>query len=346
MSELRNILEDSVNRLFSDQLDWSALEKHEKNGWPADLWAHVTEQGMDKVLAREEAGGMSGSWSDAYPIIRACGRYAVPVPLPETILAHWIAAQSNQDLREGVPSIFSKGCTLKNGKLVLANEGLPWGGQADFLIGIINGDVVIADTKNAVVNPQKNLGRDDRDTLSGELDILATYPTVLDDDTVHWLGALLRSAQIAGASAAALDLAVQYAGDREQFGRSLSKFQAIQHHLADLAGLVASVDAIAITAFARLDSAGISGGHRNARFEIAAAKCRASEAVEKITRISHQIHGAIGFTYEYGLHFVTRRLWAWRSEYGGVSEWGENLGRIAVEAGGDKIWPIITNKGQ
>ena len=59
MSELRNILEDSVNRLFSDQLDWSALEKHEKNGWPADFWTHVTEQGIDKVLAREEAGGMS-----------------------------------------------------------------------------------------------------------------------------------------------------------------------------------------------------------------------------------------------------------------------------------------------
>jgi acyl-CoA dehydrogenase len=342
MSELRNILEDSVNRLFSDQLDWTALHKYEKNGWPTDLWEHVTEQGMDKVLASEEAGGMAGSWSDAYPIIRACGRYAVPVPLPETILAHWIAVQSNQALIEGVPSVFSKGCKLKKDKLILRNESLPWGGRADFLVGIVDGNVVIADTKNAVVSLQKNLGRDDRDILSGELEVITTYPTLLDNDTVHWLGALLRSAQIAGASAAALDLAVQYAGDREQFGRSLSKFQAIQHQLADLAGLVASVDAIAVTAFARLDSAGIGGNGRNARLEIAAAKCRASEAVEKITRISHQIHGAIGFTYEYGLHFVTRRLWAWRTEYGGVSEWGENLGRAAVKASGDGIWPIIT----
>lgn len=342
MSELRNILEDSVNRLFSDQLDWNTLDKYEKNGWPEELWAHITEQGMDKVLAREEAGGMNGSWNDAYPIIRACGRYAVPVPLPETILAHWIATQSNQDLMEGIPSIFSKGCAIRNDKLILGNQNFPWGGQADFLLGIIDGNVVIADTKNAVVTPQKNLGRDDRDTLSGELDIITSYPTQLDNDTVHWLGALLRSAQIAGAGAAALDLAVQYAGDREQFGRSLSKFQAIQHHLADLAGLVASVDAMAITAFARLNEVGIVGDGRNARLEIAAAKCRASEAVEKITRISHQIHGAIGFTYEYGLHFVTRRLWAWRTEYGGVSEWGENLGRAAVKASGDGIWPIIT----
>ena len=88
-------------------------------------------------------------------------------------------------------------------------------------------------------------------------------------------------------------------------------------------------------------SAHASAG-RNARFEIAAAKCRASEAVEKLTRLSHQVHGAIGFTYEYGLHFLTRRLWAWRAEFGGAGEWGEYLGRIAAEVGGDGIWPTIT----
>jgi len=64
--------------------------------------------------------------------------------------------------------------------------------------------------------------------------------------------------------------------------------------------------------------------------------------VEKLTRLSHQVHGAIGFTYEYGLHFVTRRLWAWRAEFGGAGEWGEYLGRAACEAGGDGLWPLIT----
>ena len=157
------------------------------------------------------------------------------------------------------------------------------------------------------------------------------------------LGALMRSAQIAGGAAAALDLALQYANDREQFGRPLAKFQAIQHHLADLAGVVASVDAMTMAACEAFDQRGIDGSARNARFEIAAAKCRASDAVEKVTRLSHQIHGAIGFTYEYGLHFVTRRLWAWRAEFGGTSEWGEYLGRVAIDHGGDGLWPWITD---
>ncbi|MEX2480788.1 MAG: acyl-CoA dehydrogenase family protein, partial [Gammaproteobacteria bacterium] len=172
--------------------------------------------------------------------------------------------------------------------------------------------------------------------------IVARHALPLPADCVHWLGALARSAQIAGGGAACLELAVQYAGERSQFGRPLAAFQAIQHYLADLAGVVASVDAIAMAAAGALDARGLSAPGRNARFEIAAAKCRASEGVEKLTRLSHQVHGAIGFTYEYGLHFVTRRLWAWRAEFGGAGEWGEYLGGVACEAGGDGIWPIIT----
>ena len=152
-----------------------------------------------------------------------------------------------------------------------------------------------------------------------------------------------RSAQIAGGAAGALDLAVQYTADREQFGRPLAKFQAVQHQLADLGGLVASVDAMTIAACESLDRRGFVSNERDSLFEIAAAKCRASEAVEKITRLSHQVHGAIGFTYEYGLHFITRRLWAWRTEFGSSAEWGGFLGDMAVQKGGDGIWPLITD---
>ena len=80
----------------------------------------------------------------------------------------------------------------------------------------------------------------------------------------------------------------------------------------------------------------------DASFEIAAAKCRASDAVELLTRLSHQVHGAIGFTYEYDLQFLTRRLWSWRAEFGTSGEWGEYLGRIATATGGDRLWALVT----
>ncbi len=342
MNELQNMLEESVSRLFADQLDWGALTRYEKAEWPETLWQQVLEQGIDKVLASEAAGGIAGSWSDAYPVLRTCGRYTVPLPVCESIIAHWVARQSDINLPDGIPGLLTDAFSVSSDALILDQNIVPWGNKSNFLLAIKNGQLLIAESNQLEVAEQNNLGRDPRDRLTGTAKILMRHPTSLENNCLLYLGALARSAQIGGASAGALDLAVKYANDREQFGRPLSKFQAIQHHLADLAGLVASVDAIAIVACERLDRSGITSDTRNAQFEIAAAKCRASEAVEKITRLSHQIHGAIGFTYEYGLHFLTRRMWAWRTEIGGVAYWGEELGRLAVEKGGDQIWPTIT----
>ena len=140
-----------------------------------------------------------------------------------------------------------------------------------------------------------------------------------------------------------MDLSLKYSKDREQFGRPIAKFQTIQNYLADLAGLSASLDAISIAAANDLDINGLSENSR-AKTTLAAAKCRSSEGVERITRLSHQVHGAIGFTYEYGLHFYTKRLWAWRDEYGSAVEWGKFLGDIALTHNSENIWPLVTNE--
>ena len=58
--------------------------------------------------------------------------------------------------------------------------------------------------------------------------------------------------------------------------------------------------------------------------------------------IAHQVHGAIGFTYEHALQFVTRRLWSWRAEFGGEGDWAVELGRAVSERGADALWPHLT----
>ena len=350
MNEQRTILEESVSRLFAAELDRAALTQIEESGWPEALWQQVIEQGMHKVLADEAADGMDGCWADAYPVVRACGYYALPLPLPETLLAEWLARMAGLALPAGVPGLLTRplaALAASKDTLEQVAAQVPWGRRADYLLGICDtrqgSELIVAASADCAVVEEDNLGRDPRDHLNGTgVRILDRRPLPLPADAVHWLGALLRSAQIAGAGAACLDLAVKYASEREQFGRPLAAFQAIQHHLADLAGVMASVDAIAMAAFAALDRSGIAPEGRSARFEIAAAKCRASEAVEKLTRLSHQVHGAIGFTYEYGLHFLSRRLWAWRAEFGAGAEWGEYLGRVAIAQGGDGIWAHVT----
>ncbi|MEM7020130.1 MAG: acyl-CoA dehydrogenase family protein, partial [Pseudomonadota bacterium] len=163
-----------------------------------------------------------------------------------------------------------------------------------------------------------------------------TADTALSTSLIYDYGAMLRSAQIAGALDALTAMSVQYASERIQFGKPIGKFQAIQQSLAQLATQTASVGLASEVAF----RAAVTKS--DPRFEIAVAKIRAGEASELATSIAHQTHGAIGFTYEHNLHFATRRLWAWRAEFGTDSEWAEKLGSSALSEGGEALWPYVT----
>jgi acyl-CoA dehydrogenase len=68
-------------------------------------------------------------------------------------------------------------------------------------------------------------------------------------------------------------------------------------------------------------------------------------AVDAATRIAHQVHGAMGFTYEHRLHHYTKRLWSWRDDFGTEVYWNTLLGRKALEVGGDGLWPFLTRLG-
>jgi acyl-CoA dehydrogenase len=146
---------------------------------------------------------------------------------------------------------------------------------------------------------------------------------------------MARAAQMAGGLDAILAQAVRYASERKQFGRPIGAFQAIQHALAILAGHTAAAGAAAAGACRAADRG-------DATFEVAVAKVRAGEAAGVGAGIAHQAHGAIGFTYEHHLHFVTRRLWAWRAEFGGEGDWAQALGREVCARGTDALWPFIT----
>ncbi|MBU6497803.1 MAG: acyl-CoA dehydrogenase, partial [Rhodospirillales bacterium] len=117
--------------------------------------------------------------------------------------------------------------------------------------------------------------------------------------------------------------------------RPIGRFQAIQHNLAILAGQSA-----AAAAAASLGAEAMAAGLRVPA--MAAAKIRAGEAAGIAAGIAHQVHGAMGFTYEHRLHFFTKRLWAWRDEDGGEAEWSLLLGRHVAGRGADRLWAEIT----
>jgi acyl-CoA dehydrogenase len=145
---------------------------------------------------------------------------------------------------------------------------------------------------------------------------------------------------MAGAMGQALALSIEHVNTRQQFGRPLGKFQAVQQSLAVMACEVRAVEAGAAALATRLDAVVLDPSA--ASFEIAAAKLRANRAVGVVTAIAHQVHGAIGFTEEYDLRRVTIPLMRWRGAHGNDAYWAERLGRQVSGFGGRGLWEAMT----
>jgi len=137
--------------------------------------------------------------------------------------------------------------------------------------------------------------------------------------------AALKAAELTGIGQAALDLTVDYARNRIQFGRPIGSFQGVQHHCAEMARDLTVTRLLARQAAARLDS------RRDARREIAMAKAKASEAIPALTRTAHQIHGAVGYYRDYPLELAYHRAIAAAASYGTAAEHRRTLARMLRE---------------
>jgi alkylation response protein AidB-like acyl-CoA dehydrogenase len=131
------------------------------------------------------------------------------------------------------------------------------------------------------------------------------------------IGAFIGVALSAGAMDAALAMSIDYVNTRQQFGKPLGKFQAVQQVLAIFATEAAAVN-------------------------VACAKLRTNKAIGQATAIAHQVHGAIGFTREYDLHKLTGPLLDWRSDHGNDAYWANVVGTKVAKMSGPGLWAEIT----
>jgi len=354
MSDTSTILAETCARLFADLVTADSLREAEAGAWPGALWSALEENGLTRPLVPEAQGGVGVTWQDTAVILHAAGYHGAPVPLAETIVAGWLLAQAGQAAPEGAITLAdndgalalsgSEGNYRVSGRL----DRVPWGGVAGHVLAVAEQDgrqmLVLIGQGSATVEADLNIGRDPRDAMvfdNAAPAFVAPVPEALSADALLVYGALARSVQMAGAVAAVLDHCVRYAGERVQFGRPLAKFQAIQQQLAGLATEAAAAQIAAQTGCRAADVTDLAGG---LDFEVAAAKIRTGEAAGRAAAIGHQVHGAIGFTDEHRLHYLTRRLWAWRSEFGAETYWSERLGRAVMARGADQLWPAITSR--
>jgi len=323
MSEHRSILRETADALFAD-----AAGRDFAQGW-----ARIEKAGFATLLIPEAKGGFGGDFGDLVAVLRLAGFHALPLPVGETIVAARLLADAGIAVPEGILSMAARAVGgIADGRFSGVLHRVPWGGDAAYVVAVIDGQIVLLPAATAVDHGESPAG-EPRDTL--HYDTVAISSAATDADPMA-LGALLRVAQVAGALDRSLALAIEHANQRQQFGKPLAKFQAVQQSLAILAAEAAAVNVAAAAAAAAFDC------HREAGFEVAAAKLRANIAIGIGAAIAHQVHGAIGFTAEYPLHRVTRRMMGWRSEFGNDRYWAWRLGVRAVRGGGAGLWHEIT----
>jgi acyl-CoA dehydrogenase len=207
---------------------------------------------------------------------------------------------------------------------------VPWARHADRIALVLDGHVCVVAREDVEVHPGSNLAGEERDTVVMDR-AEAKIRDDLDPDALLLRAALVRVALMAGALDRIGAIAIEYAGERIQFGRPIGRFQAVQAHLVTIAQQAALVGVAADAAV-----------ERERAFEIAAAKLLANRAAVTAGRAAHQVLGARGVTLEHPLSLETRRLWSWRSECGDERFWSRRLGAAACAAGADRLYPTIT----
>ena len=250
------------------------------------------------------------------------------------LLGEWLLAQAGMAEEAGevtvAPGSTHDSVELRDGRVSGTAHRVPWARDAALIAVLLDGSVLVIDRADVSVEPHVNLAGDVRDTVVFDGAVARSGPGV-DAEALFLRGALMRIALMAGALDALYEITVRHASERHQFGRPIGSFQAVQQHLVTIA------QQVALAGVAAEASAQRPGG-----FEIAAGKLLANRAALSAGRAAHQVLGARGTTREHPLGRLTRRLWAWRSEYGDEHHWSTRLGAGLARAGADEIYPSIT----
>ena len=303
------------------------------------LWARLDELGLTRLTAAEDRGGSGGSWIESAALLGLAAGAAAPVPLAENDLGDWLLSSAglpNDGALRTVCRPDPSGVAInvafgRNAKSLVAL----WEDAEQWRVADVPADrVTMTHRRNVAGEPSDRVEFDLSDLDAG---------TLVDGEVgsqFHQRGALARSVQVCGGMERVLELVLTHVGEREQFGRPIGKFQAVQVLVADIAtesslARAATDTAVALAAASDWHDPGLL-------FAVGVAKSCVGHASSVVVRNAHQVLGAIGTTLEHELHLMTRPILARRSDFGSVHEWDQTLSELAVSAGKDQLWSLIT----
>lgn len=326
-----SILEGVVRSIMEE----GALPQPDTDDYDHDTWLRLTEAGLHSVGIPENAGGNGGDFDDLRVVVRAAGYSGAPLPLVQNWMAEHVLAAI------GAPTPESpKGFAL----IRQSDEREVRVAAAQWYQGVVS--VEETDDNKGTVSW---IPDEARSLVSDGVDASGRSIHSYAPDAGHVLGmvesfrdlevlsAFLGAVNASGGMRRIADLTKRYVWQREQFGRPIARFQAVQAMLVETHELALLTEVALDEASASL----IAVGPRHSEMIVAAALVLTAECASEAAAAAHQAHGAIGFTAEHPLSTITRQLHAWRDADRSDVRWSEWLGRHGRLLGGAGLWAQI-----
>ncbi|KAA9108201.1 acyl-CoA dehydrogenase family protein [Microbacterium rhizomatis] len=326
--ELAELSDDLLERFCSVEHLRGCLDQGRAHS--PELWGRLAEAGLISAIVGEDFGGIGLTPAHLSGVLYNLGRHAAPEPFLETavVAATVLGASSWPEA-----SAWLERVAAGDAIVAIRLDGAPhvaFARDADLLLDIGQDDSVRVFTAD-------QLEITDLDSLDALRPVTAVaYRTEgvalpVSADSIRYARALAiagAACLLAGATNRLLELTVDYVTLRRQFDRPVGSFQAVKHKIADVAVMADMARSAALSA---IDGAGEPAGFRRA----AAAKAYAGDAAHLANVHALQLHGGIGFTWEYHLHIWLKRAMSLSAAYGTTRSLRRALARdLLAEIGG------------
>ncbi len=334
LSETDQLLLDSASFFFGREVTDARLREHaEGTQFDRVLWHDLAGQGW---LALGVGNGPEAYLAGQALIAEAAGYVAAPVPLVDTLSAlqlmtswpdagrQFAAVQSGQSIvaiGDGRGLVSSIPSEVPRRRLTGIVPRVPYGRVADFVIVLTadpddSGDgggwahLVDVTTDRVTRRSRESIAYDaSASVVLDGLEASAIHLTRSELDDWVLRRAVLAASEAIGASRRSLELAVDYAMNRVQFGRPIGAFQGVQHPCADMAlGLDGASLALREGAWSLDQVRNLGAAETDATVAAHSALAYAHKALLHVTANSHEVFGGVGFFVEHQLHYYTRRI--------------------------------------
>ena len=354
LNENQVILRDSAREFFAGECPMSFVRRAAESAtaYDAQLWAKLAAQGYTGIVVDEAHGGVGLGIVELVLLMEEAGRALLPGPLFASVAMagtvidacaspaqkhQYLAPIAHGDARSTLAFVEPTSgwdraaiqMTAKNGRLSGEKLFVPDASVADTLVVVARDGAYLVDAKSPGVSIAPMTGMDLTrklyavsltDVAAEELDAVEGLDRALEIATIAL------SAEMVGGMQRTLDITVDYAKTRKQFGKPIGSFQAVQHQCADMYLETESARSAVYYAAVTLQE-----GAADASAAVSIAKLYASDASRTVGNRGIQIHGGMGFTWENDLHLYYRRAKASETMLGDATFHRERLAQKIID---------------